>query len=115
VIYQKGKEEGHICVMELSPEGMVGEKTMVLKKPYHLSSPTVFRYMDQFYMIPESSGNSTIELYRSVQFPFEWEFVKNIMEGVKAVDTTFFQKDGKCWLYTGFKTLPGNSGSEERY
>lgn len=115
VIYQKGKEEGHICVMELSPDGVIGEKTTVLKKSYHLSSPTVFFFMDQYYMIPESSENSTIELYRSVRFPYEWEFVKNLMEGVKAVDTTFFQKDGKCWLYTGFKTLPGTSSSEELY
>lgn len=115
VIYQKGKEEGHICVMELSPDGIVGEKSVVLKKPYHLSSPTVFRYKDELYMIPESSENSTIELYKSVRFPFEWEFVKNIMEGVKAVDTTFFEKDGKCWLYTGFKSLPGTSSSEELY
>jgi len=115
VIYQKGKEEGHICVMEMSPDGVVGEKSVVLKKPYHLSSPTVFRYMDQIYMIPESSGNSTIELYKSVRFPFEWEFVKNIMEGVKAVDTTFFQKDGKCWLFTGLKSFPGASSSEELF
>lgn len=115
VIYQKGKEEGHICVMELSPDGIPGTKAVVLKKDYHLSSPTVFRYKGQIYMIPESSGNATIELYKSVRFPYEWEFVKNIMEGIKAVDTTFFEQDGKCWLYTGFKSLPGTSSSEELY
>lgn len=115
VIYQRNKEEGQICVMEINLQGEVVENKQILKKTYHLSSPTVFEYEGSYYMIPESSANSTIELYRAVNFPYEWEFVKNIMENVKAVDTTFFQKDGKCWLFTGLKRLPGTSSSEELF
>jgi len=115
VIYGKTKERGHICVMEIDKKGKRSEPVIILQKPYHLSYPFVFEYKGEFYLIPESEENSTIELYRAVHFPYEWEFKMNLMENIKAVDSTVFFKDDKCWLFANVRELEGTSYSEELF
>jgi hypothetical protein len=69
-------------------------------EPYHLSYPFLFNYQDALYMIPESSGNRTIELWKCVALPGKWRKVRNIMEGFRAVDSTLLSWNGKWWLFT---------------
>lgn len=114
VIYQK-VERGHISVAEFNEKGMVAAPVRVLERPYHLSYPFVFRYENKYYMIPESEENATIELYESVSFPFEWKFKMNLMENVKAVDTTLLFSEGKVWLFTNIRDIEGASYSEELF
>ncbi len=66
-------------------------------------------------MIPESSGDSTIQLYECTNFPYEWEFKMNLMENITAVDTTLFFKDNKFWLFANVSEIPGVSKSEELF
>jgi hypothetical protein len=73
----------------------------VLQKNYHLSFPSVFEWMDHYYMIPESSANKTIDLYECAHFPCEWQFKMTLMRDIAAVDTTLFYHQGKWWLFTG--------------
>jgi len=115
VFYTKGNEKGHICVMELTKKGVASEPKIILKKSYHLSYPFVFKHNGEFYLIPESAENATIELYKAVNFPFEWEFTMNLMENIKAVDSTIFFKDGKYWLFANVSELEGTSFSEELF
>jgi hypothetical protein len=51
-------------------------------------------------MCPETSEKREIRIYRSVQFPLEWELEKVIMEDVAAADTMLFEFDGKWWMFT---------------
>jgi hypothetical protein len=51
-------------------------------------------------MVPETGGNSTIELYKCLNMPNKWVFVKNIMDNIPAKDTTLLQYEGKWWLFT---------------
>lgn len=72
---------------------------VVLEKDYHLSYPYVFMYNNQYYMIPESSANNTIELYQSIEFPYKWEKISELLHG-RYVDTTLYQRnDGKFKAY----------------
>ncbi|MCK5528758.1 MAG: hypothetical protein KAI74_03680, partial [Kiritimatiellae bacterium] len=48
----------------------------VLEEPFHLSYPQVIRDKEQIYMIPESKQALRVGLYRAVNFPTQWEFVK---------------------------------------
>src|SRR5215813_13238117 len=48
---------------------------IVMKEPFHLSYPHVFRWQDDFYMIPEALGASAVRLYRAASFPGEWVHV----------------------------------------
>jgi hypothetical protein len=97
-IYAKNK--GHISVLELDKQGGLLSVHKLIDKPYHMSYPFVFESVDEYYMIPESGGNRTIDLYKCIDFPGNWIFVKSIMKDVNAVDTTVFNYNSKWWLFT---------------
>ncbi|MEH7495887.1 glucosamine inositolphosphorylceramide transferase family protein, partial [Neobacillus niacini] len=68
-IYSKGK--GDISVIEIDQEtNKISKPITVLDKPYHLSYPFLYEWKDEIYMIPETSGNRTIELYKAKNFPY---------------------------------------------
>jgi hypothetical protein len=60
------------------------------------------------YMIPETSQNKTIEMYRATLFPHQWELHQVLMKDVDAVDTTLAEIDGLWWMFTnlGIKGAP---------
>ncbi len=72
----------------------------VLKETYHLSYPYVFKYNNNFYMIPESSEANNVLLYRAENFPYKWKVVNELIEG-KYVDSSIFKYQGKWWMYAG--------------
>jgi len=92
--------KGHLSVIELGRAGDFSEPVPVLEKPYHLSYPFVFRDQDEFFMLPETAANHTIELYRATKFPFEWELHKVLFSNVRAVDTTPLFLDGIWYILT---------------
>lgn len=91
--------KGHIAVMELDEEGHWSTPVKVLERNYHLSYPCVFEWAGDYYMIPETLGNRTIELYRSVSFPFQWEFVKVLIPNINATDATIMKVENRWWIF----------------
>src|SRR5262245_45863166 len=72
---------------------------IVLKEPFHLSYPYVFRWENDFYMIPEALGASAVRLYRAVSFPEQWIHVNDILHGTHA-DPSILRFDAGWWLFT---------------
>jgi hypothetical protein len=72
---------------------------IVLQEPFHLSYPYVFRWNDDFYMIPETLGANAVRLYRADSFPDKWTLIKDLIPGQHA-DPSIFERDRKWWLYT---------------
>jgi len=97
--YLNETTKGHISVLELDKKGIAGGPTKVLERDYHLSYPCVFEWDDNYYMIPETAAQRTIELYRSTSFPFEWELEKVLMNNVRATDATLANVNGKWWMF----------------
>ena len=95
-----GEDKGHISVMEIDDSGVCGSPYKVLERDCHLSYPFVFRWKDSYFMIPESSRDGTIRLYRCTSFPGEWEPESVLLEDVTAVDTTLAQIDDRWWMFT---------------
>ncbi len=93
-------KKGHIAVLELNRNGQLLKTQKIIENPYHMSYPFVFEMDNTFYMIPETGGNRSIDLYRCTKFPGKWEFMKSVMKDINAVDTTLFKYDGKWWLFT---------------
>ncbi|MEW6014209.1 MAG: hypothetical protein AB1690_02685 [Candidatus Zixiibacteriota bacterium] len=73
-------------------------KQVVLDEPFHLSYPHVFKWNDEYYMIPESARAFGVRLYKAVEFPFKWEVVSTLIHD-RLVDPTIFEHDGKWWLF----------------
>jgi hypothetical protein len=78
---------------------------IVLKEPYHLSYPHVIKYNDHFYMFPESVEAQGVFLYKSKNFPYEWEKVSRVISG-QYIDPTLFEYNNKWWMFVG--SLGGN-------
>ena len=100
-------KRGRIAVIVLDESGLIEGPMTVLERPYHLSYPFVFEHGGELYMIPESSGHGTIELYRCEQFPLRWEYVRDLMQDVFALDTTVLHQAGKWWLFTCIREREG--------
>lgn len=91
-------DKGVISVVEWGDIGPIGLPRPVLTHDVHLSYPNVFEHDNQMWMIPETSGARTIELYRAVRFPWEWELHSVLVEHVQASDATVFQHQGFWWM-----------------
>lgn len=113
LIYKQGK--GTIVVMEMSENGDLGGAQPVLKRPYHLSYPFLIEDRGQLYMLPETKGNGTIELYKCVDFPLKWELQEVLMQNVQAVDATIIKYNDKFWMFANMKEHPGISAYDELF
>ncbi|GHV69799.1 hypothetical protein AGMMS49928_13920 [Spirochaetia bacterium] len=101
---QIGSGNGTLGYIELYPDLSHSAFVPILEKDYHLSFPCIF-YIEQdgqktWYMIPESHENKTIDLYRAIDFPREWQFELTLMSNINANDSVVFYHDAKWWLFT---------------
>jgi len=113
LLYKSNKV--HISVIKMDKSGKYESPHIVLERPYHLSYPFIFEYEGQLYMVPESAQNNTIELYRCTDFPGKWEFVHNLMEGVKAYDATLSFHEGRWWMFVNMVEVQGASSWDELF
>lgn len=107
--------KGFISVMELYKDGTFSKPKKIIENDYHMSYPFLFEHENNLYMIPETGSNKTIELYKCSEFPYQWKYEKVLKKGVKAVDTTFFEDNGKFWIFTNEKQTEGVSAHEELF
>jgi hypothetical protein len=91
--------KGVITCIEIGEDGEAGEPEVVLERPYHLSYPQVFECSGDIYLLPETSRNNRIELYRASNFPTGWQLAEVLVDRVPAVDATLLQHGGKFWLF----------------
>jgi len=105
--YVYSEAKAVIACQEVLLNGKVGEVRTVLKRPYHVSYPFVFRHDGSYYLIPESASNHTVELYRATDFPYQWTLEKVLFRG-KAVDTTVFIDGETFWFFTTLQAPAGD-------
>jgi hypothetical protein len=74
-------------------------KQIVLSESFHLSYPHVFKWKDEFYMIPESKGASSVRLYKADNFPTGWSYMATMLEG-KFIDSSVFFYQDRWWMLT---------------
>ena len=96
--FDERKNKGHISVMTFENNHWSPSKT-ILELPYHLSYPFMIDVEDEYYMIPETSANKTVSLYKAKNFPNEWEFVMHLVENEALIDATLHYEKGKWWLF----------------
>lgn len=105
-------DKGHIAFLEIDPQGNILQKKDIIVRPYHMSYPLLLEHDNELYMVPETSANKTIEMYKCTSFPDQWEFAMNLMEGVSAADTTLFFHNDYWWLFTSLKAPNSDLVSE---
>ncbi len=113
MLYTENK--GKISVFEMDKNGEYKKPQVIIENDYHMSYPQVFADGEDFFMLPETGANRTIELYRCVDFPLKWKFEKTLMENVRAADATLLKHDGKYWLFTNMREIEGASVQDELF
>ena len=77
---------------------------IVLDEPFHLSYPYIFKWKNEYYMIPESYHAKSIRLYKAFDFPTQWLFVSTLVAGSDYVDSSIVHFNDKWWLFAALKT-----------
>jgi hypothetical protein len=75
-------------------------KQIVINEPFHLSYPCVFKWKNEYYMIPESGYAFSVRLYKAIEFPTRWEVISTLLNKIY-VEPSFFYHNDKCWLFFG--------------
>ena len=91
--------KGIISCAEVFEDGRSGPVTPVLEEAWHLSYPFLIERDGDLYMIPESSANGDVGVYRCVRFPDRWERHATLFSGVEAADATIVEHGGLFWMF----------------
>ena len=71
----------------------------ILNFNYHLSYPFIWNIKKNIFLIPESSQNKSIQIWKSVSFPYKWILHKTIFKNQYCCDTTILKdSDNNNWL-----------------
>lgn len=89
----------HISVVEVGRDGRASEPVRVLERDYHLSYPFLVEDGGELYMVPETAGNDSIEIYRCVEFPHRWRRERVLVPGIYAADATLHRAAGRWWMF----------------
>lgn len=108
-------DKGHISVFTIDATGKVSTPIPIIETNYHLSYPFIFQDNNNFYLIPETAANKTIELYKCIDFPYKWKLEKIIMQNIDAVDTTIHYHKGKYWMFVNIEENEGASTWDELF
>ena len=72
----------------------------VFNENYHMSFPYVFYYKNKLYMLPESSADKNVKLYKNLGDPYNWELIKILKTNCVFADTNFIEKKGVFYWFT---------------
>jgi hypothetical protein len=110
--YDYSLRRAHISVVELDASGRVGVPRTALQADHHLSYPFVFEWRGAHFMIPETASVNAVRLYRAVEFPTRWEYVRDLLSDIDAVDATLCEHGGRWYLFTAVNEAGGSSWDE---
>ncbi len=99
-VYNNVTQQGDLAVATSTNTRSWKYQQVILDETFHLSYPYVFKWQDEFYMIPETFETDSIRLYRASNFPNEWEFVETLVDGKDFVDPSIVFFEDRWWLYS---------------
>ena len=99
-VYNKNTDQGDEAVATSTNGRTWKYQQVILDEPFHLSYPYVFKWKNDYYLIPESYQANSVRLYKAVDFPTKWSFVQTLVEGRDYVDNSIAYYNGKWWLFS---------------
>ena len=99
--------KGTISAIEFDARGPVGAVIPVLEESWHLSYPFLIEDGGELWMIPESSANRDVALYRCVAFPDRWERHATLLDGLELGDATVTRHQGLYYLFGAIRDGAG--------
>jgi hypothetical protein len=96
--YRHESLRGVIVALETSAE-QLSHPRVIIEHPYHASYPQILQHAGEVYCVAETASTGSIGLYRAIEFPYHWEYVRALISGFRAIDSTFLRYKGKWWLF----------------
>lgn len=88
----------------------------ILNFKHHLSYPFILKKNKNIFLIPESSANKSLTIWKSVKFPYKWKFYKTLFKNEYCCDTTIILDNKKnYWLFTNKSNDQTDDYSNELY
>ena len=107
--------KGKISFGEISQNKLIKIKD-ILNLNFHLSYPFIWEYEGNVYLIPETSENKSIHIWKAKKFPDKWVYFKTLLENEYCCDTTILQDKSKNnWLLTNKSNDNSNDPNNELY
>jgi len=105
---------GHISLIEIDKNGNHSKPEKILDLPFHLSYPFIFEFEKNYYFIHASisKNRASVDLFKCIEFPYKWEFYKELIPNMPLVDTTLFYHKNKWWLFACVANNDGTSLSK---
>lgn len=102
------RQPGRIVAAPLGSDGLpAGAPIPVLEAAHHLSYPFIFRWEENWYLLPEARASETVTLYRCTEWPGQWVPASVLLPGTEAVDATLLEHAGRWWLFATQPEKPG--------
>lgn len=97
--YDRFKKKGNICVSEIK-ENKIGKPKTIIDESFHMSFPNVISFNGDYYMIPETSADHSIRIYKMKKDVCLWELVSKY-EIDRCVDTaSYINEKNEIYLIT---------------
>ena len=112
--YDRSSGRAAIRYVEIDEGGRHSSPQLALKQDCHLSYPFVFEDGGAVYMVPETRGRRTVELWRATRFPDDWTLDRVLLSDVSATDATLVRHDGRLWLFVAI-AVDGNRATDELF
>ncbi|HTO16589.1 MAG: hypothetical protein PHP72_03565 [Dysgonamonadaceae bacterium] len=97
--YNYSTKRGKISCGRIKDDELV-DVTDVLDLDYHLSYPFIFEENGDVFLMPESSENKRLEIYKCISFPNKWELYSTAFEGEMVADASFYvDNTNQRWLF----------------
>lgn len=106
--YSYVRKAGVIGCGEITANGDFVYSGPVLSSTGHLSYPMVAFDGQEALMVPESSEEGCVRVYRATAFPQQWELIAQPYAGV-AVDTSIWQQNERWWFFTTVREPRGRA------
>ncbi len=91
--------QGGIGLAE-SKNGMDWEyRQIVIKEPFVLSYPYVFKWQDDYYLIPEAYTETSLRLYRATDFPDKWTYERDLITGDHFISASVVRYNDMWWMF----------------
>ena len=107
-------KKGKISVGELKKDTLININD-ILKLDYHMSYPFVFNFKKNIFLIPETSDQKRIEIWKSISFPYKWKLYKILFENENHADVTLLKNKKNIWLFSNKSVDKFNDHLSELY
>lgn len=97
------EKKGVISCAEVDENLDIHNMHDILVKDYHFSYPHIIEENGDLYMMPESSANHQLEVYRCISFPDQWKLHTTALHGERVADTVYYEDKNKdSWIFTTY-------------